>query len=131
MSGMAAWGHLSEILGRLGPCLTEFIDFQAPPKMKSTRICLPDIEAAGHGDITGELTRWGDLREACGCVVLLDGGRMLRDRAPDRVVNYYTALLAEENSKFTIEQSRQKNGWMLSRCGTYQTRDICMMSVRQ
>jgi hypothetical protein len=61
--------------------VTEFMAFPGTLKKKSTRICLPDIEAAGHGDITGELTRWGHLREVCDCVLLLDGGRMLKDRA--------------------------------------------------
>jgi lipopolysaccharide transport system ATP-binding protein len=60
-----------------------------------------------------------DVRSLCDRVILLDGGRILRDGSPDEVVDFYNALIAEkENAQLSIEQRRQKNGWVLTRSGT-------------
>ena len=59
------------------------------------------------------------VRALCDRVLLLEKGQLVRDGAPDEVVDYYNALIAEkENAKLSIEQRRQKNGWMLTRSGT-------------
>jgi lipopolysaccharide transport system ATP-binding protein len=65
----------------------------------------------------------GDVRTLCDRVILLDKGRVLKDGLPDEVVDYYNALVAEkENAKLSVEQRRQKNGWLLTRSGTGEAR---------
>jgi lipopolysaccharide transport system ATP-binding protein len=64
-----------------------------------------------------------DVRTLCDRVILLDKGRVLKDGLPDEVVDYYNALIAEkENGTLTVEQRRQKNGWLLTRSGTGEAR---------
>lgn len=64
-----------------------------------------------------------DVRALCERVILLDKGTVLKDGAPDEVVDYYNALIAaKENTKLTIDQRREKNGWLLSRSGTQEAR---------
>jgi lipopolysaccharide transport system ATP-binding protein len=64
-----------------------------------------------------------DVRTLCDRVILLDKGRVLKDGLPDEVVDYYNALVAEkENAKLSVEQRRQKNGWLLTRSGTGEAR---------
>jgi lipopolysaccharide transport system ATP-binding protein len=61
----------------------------------------------------------GDVRELCDRVILLEKGKILMDGLPDEVVDYYNALIAErEQAKLTIEQRRDKSGWVISRSGT-------------
>ncbi len=65
----------------------------------------------------------GDVRTLCDRVILLDKGRVLKDGQPDEVVDYYNALIAEkENAKLSIEQRREKNGWLLTKSGTGEAR---------
>jgi len=65
----------------------------------------------------------GDVRTLCDRVILLDKGRVLKDGLPDEVVDYYNALIAEkENAKLTIEQQREKSGWLVTRSGTGEAR---------
>ena len=61
----------------------------------------------------------GDVREICNRVILLDKGVVLKDGLPDEVVDYYNALIAEkEKTKLSIEQRRQKDGWLVTESGT-------------
>lgn len=61
----------------------------------------------------------GDIRTLCDRVILLDKGEIIKDGLPDEVVDYYNALIAEqENSKLTVEQRRKKDGWLHSEYGT-------------
>lgn len=63
------------------------------------------------------------VRTLCDRVILLDGGRVIKDGSPDEVVDYYNALIAEkENSSLSIEQRRQKDGWLFTRSGTGEAR---------
>ena len=65
----------------------------------------------------------GDVRTLCDRVILLDNGRVLKDGAPDEIVDFYNAMIAEkENAKLSIEQRREKNGWLLTRSGTGEAR---------
>jgi lipopolysaccharide transport system ATP-binding protein len=65
----------------------------------------------------------GDVRTLCDRVILLEKGRVLKDGAPDEIVDYYNAMVAEkENAKLSIEQRREKNGWLLTRSGTGEAR---------
>ena len=60
----------------------------------------------------------GDVRALCDRVILLDKGRILRDGAPDEVVDYYHAMNMErENAKLTVEQRRSKGGWLHTEYG--------------
>ncbi|NDV87925.1 ATP-binding cassette domain-containing protein [Aurantimonas aggregata] len=61
----------------------------------------------------------GDVRALADRVILLDKGKVLKDGAPDEVVDFYNALVAaKENSKLTIEQRRDQAGWLYTKSGT-------------
>lgn len=63
------------------------------------------------------------VRTLCDRVILLDKGRVLKDGLPDEVVDFYNALIAQkENAKLTVEQRREKNGWLLTKSGTGEAR---------
>lgn len=65
----------------------------------------------------------GDVRTLCDRVILLDQGRVLKDGLPDEVLDHYNALIAaKENAKLTVEQRREKNGWLLTKSGTGEAR---------
>jgi lipopolysaccharide transport system ATP-binding protein len=60
-----------------------------------------------------------DVRALCDRVILLEKGCVLKDGSPDEVVDFYNALIAEkENAKLSIEQRREKDGWLLTRSGS-------------
>lgn len=62
----------------------------------------------------------GDVRALCDRVLLLDKGGVLKDGAPDEVTDYYNAMMAEkENAKLSVEQKREKNGWVYTRSGSF------------
>lgn len=64
-----------------------------------------------------------DVRTLCDRVILLEKGRVLRDGAPDEVVDFYNAMVAEkENASITVEQKRAQNGWLLTKSGTGEAR---------
>jgi len=59
------------------------------------------------------------VRTLCDRVVLLDRGRVLKDGAPDEVVDYYNALVAaKEAAKLSVEQRRVQGGWLHTRSGS-------------
>jgi len=63
----------------------------------------------------------GDVKALCDRVILLDKGRVLRDGAPDEVIDYYNALIArKENDHLSVEQRRDKEGWVMTRSGSGQ-----------
>jgi lipopolysaccharide transport system ATP-binding protein len=63
----------------------------------------------------------GDVRSLCDHVILIDKGQVLKQGAPDEVVDFYNALIAQkENEKSRIEQSRSKEGWLQTRSGNGQ-----------
>lgn len=64
-----------------------------------------------------------DVRSLCDRVILLDKGCVLKDGQPDEVVDYYNALIAaKENAKLTVEQRREKDGWLITKSGTGEAR---------
>jgi lipopolysaccharide transport system ATP-binding protein len=70
-----------------------------------------------------------DVRALCDKVLLLDGGRVVKEGLPDEVIDYYNALIAaRENSQLNVEQRRQKDGWSLTRSGTGAAR-VTMMGL--
>ena len=61
----------------------------------------------------------GDVRSLCDQVILIDQGKILKQGAPDEVVDFYNALIAKkENEKLTVEQTRNDQGWLQTRSGT-------------
>jgi lipopolysaccharide transport system ATP-binding protein len=73
-----------------------------------------------------------DIRTLCNRVILLDKGTLIKDGAPDEVVDYYNAMIAEkENAKMTIEQRRNKEGWLQTKSGTgeAQVKSIQLLDV--
>jgi lipopolysaccharide transport system ATP-binding protein len=68
-----------------------------------------------------------DVRALCDRVILLDKGCVIKDGLPDEVVDYYNALIAEkENAKLTVEQRREKSGWLFTRSGTHEARVVSL-----
>lgn len=64
-----------------------------------------------------------DVRTLCDRVILIEKGRVLKDGVPDEVVDYYNAMITEkENAKLTVEQRREKNGWLTTRSGSGEAR---------
>jgi lipopolysaccharide transport system ATP-binding protein len=60
-----------------------------------------------------------DVRAICNRVILLEKGVVLKDGLPDEVVDFYNALIAEkEKAKLSIEQRRQRDGWLFTKSGT-------------
>lgn len=65
----------------------------------------------------------GDVKALCDRVILLDKGRVLKDGAPDEVIDYYNALIAKkENEQLAVQQKRGKSGWVTTRSGTGQAK---------
>lgn len=63
------------------------------------------------------------VRTLCDRIILLDKGNVLKDGQPDEAVDYYHALIAsKENAKLTVEQRRDKDGWLLTKSGTGEAR---------
>mgnify|MGYP000874473702 CR=1 FL=1 len=65
----------------------------------------------------------GDVKTLCDRVILLEKGKVLRDGPPDEVIDFYNALIArKENESLTVEQRREKSGWVTTRSGSGQAR---------
>ncbi|HEL4248999.1 TPA: ABC transporter ATP-binding protein [Stenotrophomonas maltophilia] len=63
----------------------------------------------------------GDVKALCDRVILLDKGQVLKDGAPDEVIDFYNALIArKENEKLSVEQRRDESGWITTRSGSAQ-----------
>lgn len=63
----------------------------------------------------------GDVRTLCDRAILLDKGKVLKNGPPDEVVDFYNALMAEkQNAGLSVEQRRQKSGWLVTRSGSLQ-----------
>lgn len=61
----------------------------------------------------------GDVKALCDRVILIDKGSVLKDGAPDEVIDFYNALIArKENEKLTVEQRRDSAGWVTTRSGS-------------
>ena len=61
----------------------------------------------------------GTIKNLCDKALLLDQGGVLKEGHADEIADYYNALIAEkENSKLSIQQRREKNGWLITSSGT-------------
>ncbi len=60
-----------------------------------------------------------DVKALCDRAILLEKGRVIRDGTPDEVVDYYNALVArKENESLSVDQRRNKQGWVMTRSGS-------------
>lgn len=63
----------------------------------------------------------GDVRALCDRVLLLEAGRCVKEGPPDEVIDFYNAKIAErQDATLVIEQRRQRNGWILTRSGSFE-----------
>ncbi|MFZ6745772.1 ABC transporter ATP-binding protein [Undibacterium sp. JH2W] len=71
-----------------------------------------------------------EVRSLCDHVILIDKGSVLKQGAPDEVVDFYNAMIArKENEKLEIEQQRNEQGWLQTRSGTGQA-SVTKLSLR-
>ncbi|WDS35634.1 ABC transporter ATP-binding protein [Pseudoxanthomonas sp.] len=64
-----------------------------------------------------------DVRTLCDRAILLVDGRVRKDGLPDEVADYYNALVAaKENAELSVEQRRERDGWLYTRSGTGEAR---------
>lgn len=67
----------------------------------------------------------GDVRSLCDRCVLLDHGKVLKSGAPDEVVDFYNAMIAEkEVGTVPIAQERHDDGWLVTRSGTFEVKTL-------
>ena len=62
------------------------------------------------------------VKTLCGRALLLDGGRLIQDGPPDRVLDYYNALIAKREANREILQAEAAGGRMTTRSGTFEAR---------
>ena len=60
------------------------------------------------------------VKTLCGRALLLDGGRLIQDGPPDRVLDYYNALIAKREANREILQAEAAGGRMTTRSGTFE-----------
>lgn len=61
----------------------------------------------------------GDVKTLCDRVILMDKGAVAKIGPPDEVVDYYNAMISEkEGASLSIDQRRERDGWLLTRSGT-------------
>jgi lipopolysaccharide transport system ATP-binding protein len=60
----------------------------------------------------------GAIKTLCNRAVLLDQGVLLRDGAPDSVLDYYNALIAAQRSEYEIRQHEISSGRSTTRSGS-------------
>ena len=62
------------------------------------------------------------VKTLCGRALLLDGGRLIQDGPPDRVLDYYNALIAKREANQEILQAEAAGGRTTTRSGTFEAR---------
>ena len=62
------------------------------------------------------------VKTLCGRALLLDGGRLIQDGPPARVLDYYNALIAKREANREILQSEAAGGRITTRSGTFEAR---------
>jgi len=60
------------------------------------------------------------IKTLCGRALLLDGGRLIQDGPPDRVLDYYNALIAKREANQEILQAEVDGGRVTTRSGTFE-----------
>ena len=62
------------------------------------------------------------VKTLCGRALLLDEGRLIQDGPPDRVLDYYNAMIAKREANREILQSEAAGGRTTTRSGTFEAR---------
>lgn len=62
------------------------------------------------------------VKTLCGRALLLDEGRLIQDGPPDRVLDYYNAMIAKREASREILQAEAAGGPMTTRSGTFEAR---------
>lgn len=72
------------------------------------------------------------VKTLCERALLLDRGRLIQDGPPDRVLDYYNALIAKREANQEIFQAEASGGGTTTRSGTFQARvaDIDLLDVQ-
>lgn len=72
------------------------------------------------------------VKTLCGRALLLDGGRLIQDGPPDRVLDYYNALIAKREANQEILQAEAAADRMTTRSGTFEARiaEIDLLDAR-
>jgi len=60
----------------------------------------------------------GSIKTLCDRAILLDHGVVLRDDAPDAVLDYYSALIAAHRADYEIRQEEASGGRVVTRSGS-------------
>ena len=60
----------------------------------------------------------GSIKTLCTRALLLDGGIVVRDDAPDAVLDYYNAVIAKQRTDHEIQQMEQLTGRKVTRSGS-------------
>jgi lipopolysaccharide transport system ATP-binding protein len=60
----------------------------------------------------------GAIKTLCNRAILLDAGVVLRDDAPDAVMDYYNAVIARQQADAEIQQTEQITGQRITRSGS-------------
>jgi lipopolysaccharide transport system ATP-binding protein len=64
------------------------------------------------------------VRTLCGRALLLDDGRLIQDGPPDRVLDYYNALIAKREANREILQAEAESGRTTTRSGTFEAQVV-------
>lgn len=72
------------------------------------------------------------VKTLCGRALLLDEGRLVQDGPPDRVLDYYNALIATREASQQILQAEAEGGRVTTRSGTFQARlaDVDLLDAK-
>ena len=62
------------------------------------------------------------VKALCDRAILLDAGRLIQDGPPDRVLDYYNALIAKREANHEILRAEAASGRMTTRSGTFEAR---------
>ena len=62
------------------------------------------------------------VKTLCDRAILLDAGRLIQDGPPDRVLDYYNALIAKREATHEILRAEAAGGRMTTRSGTFEAR---------
>lgn len=60
----------------------------------------------------------GAIKTLCNRAILLDAGTLLRDDAPDAVLDYYNAAIAKQQADYEIRQTELATGQKITRSGS-------------
>ena len=66
----------------------------------------------------------GAVKSLCSRAILLDGGQIIKDGAPDSVLDYYNSAIARKNNEEEIRQVTGEGGQVVTRSGNGNARII-------